>query len=101
MKKAIILLLAFLMLLPSAMAAEECLITGSMGNIYTVLKMPEADGPVPLIILCHGFGGSHAGNLDYADFFAAGGFAACSLDFCGGGLFSRSGDKMTDMTVLT
>ena len=101
MKKAFILLLACLMLLPSAMAAEECRIPGSMGDIYTVLKMPEADGPVPLVILCHGFGGSHVGNLDYADFFAAGGFAACSLDFCGGGLISRSAGKMTDMTVLT
>ena len=62
MKKAFILLLACLMLLASAAAAEECRIPGSMGDIYTVLKMPQADGPVPLVILCHGFGGSHAGN---------------------------------------
>ena len=67
MKKAIILLLACFMILSSA-AAEECRIPGSMGDIYAVLKVPQADGPVPLIILCHGFGGSHAGTLDYADF---------------------------------
>ena len=101
MKKSFVLLLACAMLVSCAMAEETFYVPGSMGNIFCVLKTPEGDGPVPLIILCHGFGGNHIGSLDYADFFVSNGFAACSLDFCGGGLLSKSDGNMTDMSVLT
>ncbi len=100
MKRSVLILLVCITLL-SAAAAEELSIPGSMGDIYGVLRMPEDEGPVPLIILCHGFGGSHIGNLDYVSFFASNGFAAFGMDFCGGGLFTRSAGKMTDMSVLT
>ena len=43
---------------------------GSMGMIYGVLTLPECDGPVPLVILSHGFGSSHEANMDYAEAFA-------------------------------
>lgn len=96
-----------LLLMLSATAAEaepletEHLIPGSMGNVYGILKMPAARTPVPLVILSHGFGGNHTGSLDYADRFVSGGFAAFSLDFCGGGFGSRSDGTMPDMSVLT
>ena len=74
---------------------------GSMGMIYGVLTLPECGGPVPLVILSHGFGSSHEANMDYAEAFADAGFAAISFDFCGGGLHSRSEGSMDEMTVLT
>ncbi len=96
-----LLFLACALLGPAASAEETVPIPGSLGELYGVLFTPEAEGPVPLVILCHGFGGNHRGNLDYADAFVAAGFAAYSFDFCGGGLFTRSGGIMTAMSVRT
>ena len=102
-------LLALMLLIITACAAgekpgqdrTEYRIPASLGNLYGVLQMPEGEGPVPLVITCHGFGGNHRGALDYADYFAAGGYAVFSLDFCGGGLRSNSDGTMPEMSVLT
>ena len=77
------------------------MIQGSMGKIYGELKIPECSGPVPLIILCHGFGGTLEGNRDYAEAFRSRGFATYNFDFCGGSPLSKSEGNMVDMTVLT
>ena len=102
MKRLLIFLLVFLMPFSFAAAEEEFYLPGSLGNLYVILKTPPApDGPVPLILLSHGFGGSHSGIRDYADYFVSNGFAACSLDFCGGGRDSKSDGTMLEMSVLT
>ncbi len=80
---------------------EEIRIKGSLGELYGILTMPEGEGPVPLVILSHGFGGDHAGNRDYAAYFTRQGFAVYNFDFCGGGRGSKSEGTMLDMTVLT
>lgn len=80
---------------------EEIIIPGPNGDIYGVLQMPETDGPVPLVILSHGFGGNHSFSLPTAARFVESGFAAYSYDFCGGGFNSRSSGTMMDMSVLT
>ena len=78
------------------------MIKGSLGSIYGELNLPaRRGGPVPLVILSHGFGGNLIGNRDYADYFVSRGLAAFNFDFCGGGMDSRSGGTMLDMTVLT
>ena len=78
------------------------MIVGSMGNIYGELTLPaRMEAPAPLVILSHGFGGDLNGNRDYAEYFVSRGMAAYNFDFCGGGIGSRSGGTMTDMTVLT
>ncbi len=84
-----------------AITMEEMTIKASLGDLYGVLSMPAAEGPVPLIILSHGFGGNHVGNRDYADYFTKQGFAVFNFDFCGGGVVSRSAGTMLEMTVLT
>lgn len=76
-------------------------ITGSMGEIYGVLKLPTGDGPWPLVILSHGYGGNHTANQDYADALTRAGFATYNYDFCGGGRQSRSAGSMEEMSVLT
>lgn len=102
---AVILALLVLMLFAATVNAEQPVtehrIPGSMGNVYGVLRMPAGDAPMPLIILSHGFGGSHVGSWDYAARFVSEGFAAFRLDFCGGGLISRSDGSMLEMSVLT
>ncbi len=80
---------------------EKIRIGGSLGEIYGILSMPEREGPVPLVILSHGFGGDLRGNEDYAAFFTRQGFAVYNFDFCGGGRGSRSAGSMLEMTVLT
>ena len=102
---AALLLLAMIMAAVSCAAegktTEEIRIDASLGKMYGVLTVPEAEGPVPLVILCHGFGGNHAGNQDYADYFVSRGFATYNLDFCGGGFSSKSDGTMLEMSVLT
>ena len=73
---------------------DEVNIIGSMGRIYGVLERPEGESPAPLVILSHGFGGSHEGNADYAARFRARGLATFNFDFCGEG-------SMLEMSVLT
>lgn len=101
MAKKIMLLLLTMILLTGLAEGEEMKINASMGELYGILTLPEGEGPVPLIILSHGFGGNHAGNQDYADYFVSQGFATFNFDFCGGGWGSKSAGTMLDMTVLT
>ena len=94
------------MLFPKHTKAEgidmtEIIIQGSMGKLYGILQLPGAEAPYPLIILSHGFGGSHVGNQDYADYFTSQGFATFNFDFCGGGFGSKSDGTMLEMSVLT
>ncbi len=99
-KKTVLLMLAILLIFTVA-EGETMTINASMGELYGELTMPESETPVPLIILSHGFGGNHAGNQDYSDFFVSQGFATFNFDFCGGGWGSKSAGTMLDMTVLT
>lgn len=80
---------------------SELYIPASLGQLYGELRLPGGEGPVPLVILSHGFGGNHAGNADYADYFVSQGFATFNLDFCGGGFGSKSDGTMLEMSVLT
>ena len=80
---------------------EEIIIPGPNGNIYGVLQMAATEEALPLIILSHGFGGNHTFSQDYADYFVSQGFAIYNLDFCGGGMGSKSSGTMLDMSVLT
>ncbi len=80
---------------------ETIRMPGSLGTLYGVLQMPASRGPVPLVILSHGFGGNFRGSMDWADCFTGLGFATFAFDFCGGGPESMSGGSMLDMTVET
>ena len=78
---------------------QELYIPASMGKLFGVFQQP--DNAPALIILSHGFNGSHLGNQDFADFFTSKGFATFCLDFCGGGMDSRSEGAYEEMSVLT
>ena len=107
LKRIIAIVMAIIsILIPKHTKAEgidmtEIIIQGSMGKLYGILQFPGAEAPYPLIILSHGFGGSHVGNQDYADYFTAHGFATFNFDFCGGGFGSKSDGTMLEMSVLT
>lgn len=80
---------------------SEVIIRGSLGNLWGELNLPEGAERPPLVILSHGFGGTHAGHRDYADYFVRRGLATYNFDFCGGGPGSRSDGTMLEMSVLT
>lgn len=101
MGKKIVLLLMAMFLIISVAEGETMTINASMGELYGVLTLPEGNGPVPLVILSHGFGGDHTGQQDYSDYFVSQGLATFNFDFCGGGRGSKSAGTMLDMTVLT
>ncbi len=104
MRRAVLLILtaALMLAVPAgSCAAEELRIDASLGRLYGILTVPDSDGPVPLIIISHGFNGTHRDKQDYADWFAEQGFAVFSLDFCGGGEGSKSDGTMSEMSVLT
>ncbi|MEV4166706.1 alpha/beta hydrolase [Nonomuraea dietziae] len=45
------------------------------------LYLPDDPGPVPCVVLCHGFSGTMDRLFDYAEHFAAEGFAALVFDY--------------------
>ncbi|MBF6339692.1 alpha/beta fold hydrolase [Nocardia abscessus] len=49
------------------------------------LYLPAESGPVPCVVLCHGFSGTMDRLFDYAERFAAAGFAALVFDYRGFG----------------
>lgn len=63
--------------------------------------LPEAEGPHPAAILCHGFMSRWQDMIPYAETLAKWGYAAFAFDFCGGSLVSTSDGATTEMTVLT
>ena len=65
------------------------------------LYLPEeGEGPFPLVILCHGYGGNMRNLAGYAEIFAVEGYAAVIFDFAGGGVVGSSDGTPLDMTVL-
>ena len=70
-------------------------------KIWGKLWLPDTDGPLPLVICAHGFGGNYEHVKAYAEAFARNGIAAFAFDFIGGGYGSRSDGTMKEMSVLT
>ena len=76
------------------------------GDIWGRLYLPYSScyrsaGGLPVVIMAHGFGGTHEEPRLYAEVLASHGIAAYLLDFCGGGMHSRSEGRTTDMNIFT
>ena len=81
---------------------EQELILDSGGKkVYGVLYHPTHVAKAPLIVMCHGFGGSFEQGLKYAKAYAPMGFAVYSFDFCGGNNSNRSEGSTLDMSIFT
>ena len=70
-------------------------------RIYGTLYVEETGERMPVLILCHGYGGDARGEAGFARYFADRGFAAYTFDFIGGGNGSRSEGSPAEMSVLT
>ncbi len=71
------------------------------GELTVAQELADAPEPRPAIILSHGFGSTHRSLAAYACAFAACGYVALGIDFCGGGAGSSSDGAWEDMTIET
>ena len=69
-------------------------------TIRGILLKPQHKGPLPTVIVSHGFGSNTFASMHFARRFAAAGFAAVCFDFCGSGR-GKSDGASTDMSILT
>lgn len=82
------------------MAGEELIIESGDKSIYGVIYKPEeANGT--LIIMSHGYNGTHNDWVQEGTTFAGKGYTAYAYDFCGGSVNSQSSGKSTEMTINT
>ena len=70
-------------------------------KIYGELYRPVGDGPFPGIVIAHGLNANCDYARDFARVLAENGVVAYIFDFQGGGVNSRSGGNITEMSVLT
>jgi len=71
-------------------------------DIWGQLYRPNVDEKrLPIVIMAHGYNGTHREPQAYAESLAMRGVASYIFDFCGGGNNSKSEGATTDMTVFT
>ena len=71
-------------------------------SIYGIAYIPaNKEGKFPTLIMCHGFSGSFASSIGYAESLARNGIASYIFDFIGGSANSRSDGSTLDMSVMT
>ena len=71
-------------------------------KIYAKMYLPaEEKDKYPAVVISHGFAGSSEDNVSRAELFASNGYVGVVLDFCGGGMASKSDCEMSEMSVLT
>ena len=70
-------------------------------RVHAALYLPEADGPVPAVLMSHGYNGCMTDFDHGARFLAENGVAAMTYTFCGGSTRDESGFPTVDMTLMT
>lgn len=70
-------------------------------KIFAKLRLPEGDGPFPLVILSYGSGGVYTQTDNIAQIIAKEGIAALAFDFIGTERGSQSDGLITDASALT
>lgn len=82
-------------------STEELQLKSGDNAVYGVLYRPDGVKKAPLVIISHGFGGTHLFGKAYAESIAPLGYAVYCYDFCGGSNFSRSEGKTSQMSIFT
>ena len=81
--------------------STELIIPNGDKEIYGVLYTPEGDANGTVIIMSHGYNGSHNDWVKEGTLFASKGYTAYAYDFCGGSVNSKSSGKTTEMTITS
>ena len=101
MKRTLALILCMAILSAFGLFAQQTRtleLKGSQGNLYALFQRPDMSDKMPLVILCHGFGGDCQSGLlqDIANDLYQDGIATLRFDFNGHG--ASEGDFI-DMTI--
>ena len=86
---------------PHNVITEELKLQSGDNGVYGVMYRPDWVKKAPLVIVSHGFGGSHIFGKAYAEALAPLGYAVYCYDFCGGSNFSKSGGSTTEMSIFS
>lgn len=86
---------------PYTFTEEELCLNNGDKNIYGVLYRPEGVKKAPVVIVSHGYGGSHQFGKAYGQALAPLGHAVYCYDFCGGSNWSRSDGETTRMSIFS
>lgn len=70
-------------------------------EVHAVLYLPQADSPVPAVLMSHGYNGFKTDFDEGARLLAENGVAALCYTFCGGSTRDESGFPSTEMTLFT
>ena len=111
MKRLFSLLLALAIVLPScgsnpggvsgSYTADELWLQNGSNRIFGILYRPESVEKAPVVVVSHGFGGTHQFGEAYAEALAPMGYAVYCYDFCGGSNHSRSDGKTPQMSIFS
>ena len=111
MKRILLFLVAMAIVLPScgsnpgggngSYTTDELWLQNGSNRIFGILYRPEGVEKAPLVIVSHGYGGTHQAGKDYAEALAPMGYAVYMYDFCGGSNHSRSDGKTTGMSIFS
>ena len=82
-------------------AVTELTIPNGDRTVFGKLYAPTGSGKYPAIILSHGYNGTNADFVRECRYYAAHGYVAYALDFCGGSVNSKSSGSSTDMTITS
>lgn len=86
---------------PCEYAREDLSLTSGEKSVYGVLYRPKITRKAPLVVISHGFGGTHQFGTAYAEALAPLGYAVYCYDFCGGSNWSRSEGKTSEMSIFS
>ena len=82
-------------------AGTELIIPNGEKSIYGVLYSPEGEANGTVIIMSHGYNGSHNDWVKEGALFAGSGYTSYAYDFCGGSVNSKSSGATTEMTITS
>lgn len=102
MKKLLLLLFMSVSLVVSAQSqpeVKELTIQGSR-PIYGMLASPRVEKPAGIVIISHGFNGTHDYEMDFFEPLAALGYYVYAFDFPCGSFLSRSDANTMNMSIL-
>jgi len=63
MKRISTILLMMLLVITASAATKKVKVRGSQGLLSVLIETPEVSGKVPMVIMCHGFGGKKEGGI--------------------------------------
>lgn len=83
------------------MTVKDIVIDSGGRRLHGRLFTPREQGPLPAVLICHGYNGCGEMFYAYCEYLAHRGITAMAITFCGGSTRDESGFPSTSMTMKT